>query len=257
MNSFRVVTFNMQYGQVWDAADPDNAPIDLKASAQVLLAQDADIIFLQEVERVQLDDMQAQPPPNYSRLKELLPGYHSVFSYPRYDDAELPFGFGQAIFSRTPVEEVERIDLPPPDLEFDFYGAPTRPTARLMLSATTQLAGRRVRLFNAHLQAFFIINHSSDAHRGQRDKVEAYLRDSELPTILGGDMNSAPRESLVQQFVQAGYQAAQTQQITWKRMPYVLDHLFYNRLLRVEACEVVPTDAADHELLRADFRFAD
>ncbi|KAF0095551.1 MAG: endonuclease/exonuclease/phosphatase [Puniceicoccaceae bacterium 5H] len=255
MNQFRVVTFNMQYGQTWDDANPDNAPVDLDATVQLLLEQEADVIMLQEVERVQLDNLQADPPPNFSELKQRLDGYYSLFSYPAFDETELPFGFGQAIFSKAPLHDYQRIDLPAPDIEFDFFGEPSRPTSRLLLSATTEIDGRLVRLFNAHLQAFFIINHSSDHHREQRDVLEAYLRDSTLPTILGGDMNSAPKEGLVRQFLRAGYRTAQNSTVTWKRLPYVLDHLFYNDCLQLQEYEVVNTLAADHELLRADFSF--
>lgn len=257
MNSFRVVTFNMQYGQTWDPADPDHAPYDLEATIALLRAQDADVILLQELEQVRPENLQIQPPPNFTALRDRLPGYHAAFAYPPYNVDELPFGYGQAILSRAPLREVTPVALPAPDLSFDFFGRTMRPTDRLMLAAKTTLGGRELQLFNAHLQSFFIIGQSSDTFRGQRDVIEQHLRASSIPTILGGDMNSAPEEGLVAQFAAAGFATAQAEVITWKRQPFVLDHLFHNAGLHVQAVEVVATNAADHELLRVDYRWAD
>jgi len=50
MSRFRVLQFNMQFGQIWDDADPDRAPINLDATIAEIARHDADIILLQEVE---------------------------------------------------------------------------------------------------------------------------------------------------------------------------------------------------------------
>jgi endonuclease/exonuclease/phosphatase (EEP) superfamily protein YafD len=43
--------------------------------------------------------------------------------------------------------------------------------------------------------------------------------------------------------------------MTWRRRPYVLDHVFYNDRLRCEGHRVLPTLASDHHVLLADFEF--
>ena len=48
---FSALTFNMQNGQVWDEENPDEAEVSLARAIAFLREQDADIIFLQEVER--------------------------------------------------------------------------------------------------------------------------------------------------------------------------------------------------------------
>src|SRR2546423_1442051 len=101
MSRFRVLQFNMQFGQVWDDAYPDRAPVEIEATLREIRAHDADIIMLQEVEQAHPGGKQIQPPPNYTRLKSELKGYDSWFSYPKADPRELPFGIGLAIFSRT------------------------------------------------------------------------------------------------------------------------------------------------------------
>ena len=51
--AFRVLQFNMQFGQVWHDAYPDRAPINLDATLAEIRQHEADIILLQEVEHAQ------------------------------------------------------------------------------------------------------------------------------------------------------------------------------------------------------------
>src|SRR5882672_10063886 len=122
MSRFRVLQFNMQFGQMWDDAYPDRAPVRLDTTLEEIRAHNADIIMLQEVEQALPGGVQFQPPPNYTRLKAELTGYESVFSYPKADPRELPFGIGLAIFSRQPLRDMIKVDLPSPVIEFDFLG---------------------------------------------------------------------------------------------------------------------------------------
>jgi endonuclease/exonuclease/phosphatase family metal-dependent hydrolase len=196
-------------------------------------------------------------PPNYSRLKAELTGYHSTFSFPRPDPRELPFGIGLAIFSRWPLLPSVCINLPSPPVEFDFFGEKKTPTDRLLITAGVEIGGRTVRLMNTHLLAFFMLNFSSEEHRIQRDLVEQELRKEDGPTVLTGDFNVSKHESLLEQYGAAGYQTAQSTEITWRRRPYVLDRVFYNSPLRCVNCEVHPTPSSDHHVLVADLEFAD
>ena len=56
--------------------------------------------------------------------------------------------------------------------------------------------------------------------------------------------------------VQQRYAATQDVEITWRRRPYILDHIFYNDWLRPLDWKVVPTPASDHHALWAEFEFA-
>ncbi|HYP18265.1 MAG TPA: endonuclease/exonuclease/phosphatase family protein [Opitutus sp.] len=255
MSTFRVLQFNMQFGQGWDAGEPDNAPVNLEATIAEIRRQQADIVLLQEVERAQPGGVQSDPPPNYLRLSAALPGYDSWFSYPKPDPRELPFGIGLAIFSRTPLRHCTRFDLPSPSVEFTFRGQKTTPTDRVLIGARTTVLGREVQLFNTHLLAFFMLGTTSLAHPGQRALVAQRLADSKLPTLLGGDFNVSRHDTLVSQFAEFGYSTVQDREITWRRRPYVLDHIFYNSPLRSVRHAVVPTLASDHHLLHADFEF--
>lgn len=253
---FKVLQFNMQFGQVWDDAYPDHAPINLDATIAEIRAHHADIVMLQEVEQTLSGGRQAQPPPNYTRLKQELAGYESYFCYPKPDPRELPFGIGLAIFSKTPLREHLCLNLPSPPVEFDFFGEKKTPTDRLLIGATTTIHGRDVCVMNTHLLAFFMLNSTSEVHRSQRELVAQQLHaHRDMPTLLTGDFNVSKHDSLIKQFNDTGYHTVQSKEITWRRRPYVLDHIFYNDWLQPARWWVKPTPASDHHTLSAEFKF--
>lgn len=141
--------------------------------------------------------------------------------------------------------------------EFEFRGEKKTPTDRLLIGATVTIAGSEIRIFNTHLLAFFMLDTSNEEHLSQRGCVVEQLRASKGPTLLGGDFNVSEHESLVRQFEDAGYRAVQTREVTWRRRPYVLDHIFYSRQLRLLRYAVRPTPASDHHMLVAEFAVAD
>ena len=257
MSTFKVLQFNMQFGQSWDDADPDHAPVNLNLTIAEIRSHDADIILLQEVEQSRPGGVQLGVPPNYTRLRAALGSYAGFLSLREADPRELPFGIGLAIFSKTPLRDTMRLSLPSPAIEFEFDGEARTPTDRLLCGATTTLGGHELRIFNTHLLAFFMLEPSSEEHMGQRELILEELRASKGPTLIGGDFNVSKQESLVRQFAGAGYRTVQTAEVTWRRRPYVLDYIFYSRHLRPVRHEVKPTPASDHHMLVAEFEFVD
>ena len=257
MSSFRVLQFNMQFGQIWDDKYPDFAPVRLERTVQEIKRHNADIVMLQEVEQTPPEGIQLQPPPNYTRLRSELPGYDGWFSYPKADPRELPFGVGLAILSRTPLRLTTRIDVPSPAIEFEFFGKKTTPTDRVMIGANTTVCGRDLRVYTTHLLAFFMLGSSSTANPFQRRQVAEQLSAASGPTILCGDFNVSRHQSLVAQFGEKGFKTVQDTEATWRRRPFILDHVFYNAGLRCISHRVEPTPASDHHALVADFEFVD
>jgi endonuclease/exonuclease/phosphatase family metal-dependent hydrolase len=255
MSTFKVLQFNMQFGQSWDDANPDTAPIDLDLTLAEIRSHDADIILLQEVEQARVGGSQSGKPPNYAKIRAALAGYDAYFSFPKPDPRELPFGIGQAIFSRTPLRDTMRLDLPSPPVEFNFRGEKKTPTDRLIIGAQTTIAGHDLNVFNTHLLAFFMLESSSEDHPAQREMVIEQLRNAKGPTLLGGDFNVSKHHSLINQFGQAGFRTVQETEITWRRRPYVLDHIFYSRELRPVSYLVKPTLSSDHHALVGEFEF--
>ena len=102
-----------------------------------------------------------------------------------------------------------------------------------MIGAKTLVNGREVQIYNVHLLAFFMLGMSSTMFPWQRDLVADRLAASDLPTILGGDFNVSQDDPIVEQFAEHGYATVQHKVPTWRRQPFVLDHIFYNSGLRV------------------------
>jgi len=251
----KVIQFNMQFGQVWREADPDHAPLRIDETIAEIKSHHADIIMLQEVERARPGGTHPPVPPNFSRLTDALAPFHSTFSFPAPDPRELPFGIGLAIFCRWPLNDPVCVNLPSPPVEFEFDGEKKTPTDRLLIGATADVDGRPLRLLNTHLLAFFMLRASSEDNRQQRDIVAQELLRSTGPTLLTGDFNVSKHESLVQQFAEVGFKTVQSKEVTWRRRPYVLDHIFYSRHLRLVSHQVKPTPASDHHVLVAEFEF--
>jgi endonuclease/exonuclease/phosphatase family metal-dependent hydrolase len=256
MNRFRVVQFNMQFGQIWDQTYPDRAPIRLDATIREIRQHEADVILLQEVERAAPGGVQAPVPPNYTRLRGEFAEYDSWFSYPKADPRELPFGIGLAIFSRTALRDMSRMNLPSPAIEFDFFGEKKTPTDRLLIGAKTTVHGQDLQLLNTHLLAFFMLGSSSTLNPFQRNLVAERLAAARGPTILGGDFNVSQHESLVAQYATLGFATVQDKEVTWRRRPFILDHIFHNAGVRCVGHRVAPTPASDHHVVVADFEFA-
>ena len=72
---------------------------------------------------------------------------------------------------------------------------------------------------------------------------------------MTGDFNVSKHRSLVEQMAKSGFATVQEKEITWRRRPFVLDHIFYNAPLRAVSHRIVPTAASDHHALVADFEF--
>ena len=148
-----------------------------------------------------------------------------------------------------------RRELVSPSVEFEFEGRTLTPTDRLLIGAETTLLGRELRIFDTHLLAFFMLKSSSEQHLSQRKTVLEVLREKSGPTILAGDFNVSNHQSLLDQFAAGGYTSAQAQEITWRRRPYVLDHIFHSPELRLLHQQVVPTMASDHHVVVAELAF--
>jgi len=256
MNRFRVLQFNMQFGQIWDDANPDAAPIDLERTISEIRRHSADLIFLQEVEQARPGGMQVEPPPNYTRLRAKLREYDSAFFYPPVDARELPFGIGLSVFSRTPLQRPREVVLPSPKIEFTFDGETKTPTDRLLVAAQTEIGGRPIALFNTHLLALFMLGAESESRLEQVDLVANEVAKERGTVILAGDFNVSRHEWLVARLAAKGLSTVQQSAITWRRRPYVLDHIFHTPDLRAISHAVVPTQASDHHVLVADLEFA-
>lgn len=253
MLRLKAMTFNMQNGQVWDPRRPDDAPIELDRTIAFLREQACDIIFLQELELPQAGLTSDHHHPNFDGLSAALSDYHSSFAYPSATRPHLPFGVGLAIFSRWPLLREFHVILPAADLKFVYQGKNWLPAERSIIGANIEIDGQEIMLLNTHLQAYFMIEGNSDEFPQQRQVLEILLQGRKYPVLLGGDFNCTEQEGTIAGIEATGLKTLQNRQITWHRMPLVLDHIFYSPEFKVEDRAVVATDVSDHDAVSGIF----
>ena len=144
-------------------------------------------------------------------------------------------------------------NLPAESLQFEFQNKQYRLAERLLIGATSIFEEKKIQIFNTHLQAFFMLNKSSDHYPAQREAVIKCASQSKIPTLLGGDFNSAPEESILDFFESKGLRTAQRKKTTWKRRNYTLDHIFYSKAFSLQKCIVRKTLSSDHNIISAEF----
>jgi len=92
---------------------------------------------------------------------------------------------GVALLSRTPLQEITRIDLP-------WHDCAWRP--RLAMAATMEMAGSRVRLFNVHIDPHGPLDN-------QHQQTEAVLAEAQKhngPTVILGDFNTLSKQKAIE-----------------------------------------------------------
>lgn len=158
-----VLDWNLHYGVAADTA------VDLEQIARTIEAERPDVVTLQEVSRGWVlgggTDMATW-------LGERL-GMHVAFA-PAADRQ-----FGNALLSRTPLHDVEVVDLP--------YG--DGPQRRSALTALVDAGdGARVRMTSVHLQ------HRDGNTATRLDQIAALARalPDDGPAVLAGDLNAGP-----------------------------------------------------------------
>ncbi len=161
----RVVTFNvhMESGaKIARAIESDPA------------LRDADLIFLQEVER---DERVAAPCSAACDLGKQL-GFHTLFA-PGHAIAK--GSHGVAILSRAPITSAQVIELP----YFDVHANSGR---RVALAATIDLEGTPITVYAVHLDNRLTVND----RRAQMMPVVLHAARQDTPVIIGGDFNTSP-----------------------------------------------------------------
>ncbi len=166
LDALRVVTFNIH-------KEPASAIAHALATDRQL--RDADVIVLQEVERIE------RPGTPWCSAacgigKTL--GYHAVFAAGH----AIPEGsHGVAILSRAPITSARVIPLP----YFDVHANSGR---RVALAATLDVAGDPVTVYAVHLDNRVNVRD----RRAQLIPVLAHAYHATTPVIIAGDFNTSP-----------------------------------------------------------------
>ncbi len=200
-DALTVVTWNAAFGggagkQPTERHGRAAVLANLSRLASVVTALAPDVVFLQEVDRPSdrsggVDQLQV--------LQDTLGLPYACFAT-TWRLNYLPFPYwppsrhvgrvwsGQAILSRFPIVDCDRIPLPQPSEYAWWYN-------RFFLHRSLQVArvalaeGRELALVNVHLEAFSQPNREAQA---ERLATELARLDPALPLILAGDFNAPP-----------------------------------------------------------------
>jgi endonuclease/exonuclease/phosphatase family metal-dependent hydrolase len=150
-----------------------------------------------------------------------------------------PGDTGVALLSRLPLSEIERIDLP-------WHQCAWRP--RLAMSATVELGGQRVRLFNVHVDPHGPLDN-------QHQQVEALLEHAEqhgAPRVIMGDFNTLSKQKAmeIRRLLESRDYSTPfpTGTATWRGagLRYHADWIFVNGLNVKRWGVVKPLNVSDH-----------
>lgn len=150
-----------------------------------------------------------------------------------------PGDTGVALLSRMPLDDITRIDLP-------WHKCAWRP--RLAMGVTIELSGRRVRLFNVHVDPHGPLDN-------QHQQVEALLEHADVydgPRLIFGDFNTLSKQKAVEirkLMESRGYATPfPTGTQTWRGagMSFHADWIFVNGLNVTRWGMVRPLNVSDH-----------
>jgi endonuclease/exonuclease/phosphatase family metal-dependent hydrolase len=160
----RVLCYNIHHGEGTDGK------VDLPRLARVIVAAKPDLVALQEV------DDRTRRTGKIDQTAELarLTGLHGRFGKAiDYDGG----GYGQAVLSRFPVEELKVHFLP---------GEPDR-EKRVAVEARVKVGGRDLSFVTTHLH-----HQNAEFRERQAAKLNDLFASADRPVLLAGDLNATP-----------------------------------------------------------------
>ena len=192
-DALRVMTYNTHHAAGNDECeDPETAEgeipeaecaLDLPRVADVILAEDPDIVALQEVDRFWARSGGADQPDEFSQLLDMDVCFGANLSHEPDDHADVDHEYGVATLSRYPVISCENHFLPTTE-GWEQRG---------MLDTRIDVPGiGEVAVLNTHMQA----NVSGEPEEAARQRVEqaeaiaAHVETLEVPVIVLGDLNA-------------------------------------------------------------------
>jgi endonuclease/exonuclease/phosphatase family metal-dependent hydrolase len=231
----RVMTYNIRHGRGTDGR------VDLERIADVIAAEDPDVVALQEVDVLRTRSGSVDQAELLAQRLGMTPSFAPCISSGTEH-------YGIATLTRIPLTATRQIRLPPTTVSRAWRSEP-----RSALATRVAWADRTVEILNTHLSL-------SGGER--RVQTAALVRDiAAIPddVVVCGDFNctprSAPYRTLCGPLLDAGARGP-----SWpSALPIVrLDHLMYRGDLDVRTAAIVRTRdarrASDHLPLVASFR---
>lgn len=235
----RVATFNI-HGGVRGKDD-----YDLRGIAEEIRSWKPDVVLLQEVYRFRARSGLEDQPAELSRLLGMEVVFGNNVTKPPEADGAPRREYGTAILSSRPIVRWSNRPLPNlPGLQ-----------RRGLLRATIQLAGRRIDVYNTHLQ------HTRGVIRILQNRaIRRHVARAPRPFLLGGDFNAdpgSPAMRVLDGVVRDPWPAVGTGQgltappwVPRRRIDYLLHGL---EGWVPEQAQVLRSDISDHRAVLVDY----
>ncbi|MGH3316611.1 MAG: endonuclease/exonuclease/phosphatase family protein [Nocardioidaceae bacterium] len=241
----RVGTFNIHHGV------GANGDLDLTRTAAAIADLDADLVGLQEVDRhwAGRSGFADQAEDLANRLDMHLAFGASLSRRRRRRRDKQQGQYGNALLSRFPIRNVQSTLLP----------HPRGGEQRVLLDTEVVVDGLVMRCLVTHL------HHLMRSERlAQAETINGTVTSREMPTVLLGDLNSAPgspeirtlTEHLVDAWFVGGLVRGSGNGCTYStHTPFVrIDYVLASPDIAVEQVRVVSSEASDHLPVAADLR---
>lgn len=262
----RVMTYNIHHGAGNDACTPPPPPppgvppppdcgLNLQRIADIIRAQDPDVVGLQEVDRFWARSAYVDQVAWLARELRMHSCYGANLVHEPDNHANVPHQYGNAILSRYPILECTNTFLPMVLVEGQ------RNEQRGLLAALVNVRGVPLRFYNTHL-------HTRYADRkAQVAAIVEQIGTPQEPVILVGDLNVVPAPAgtelvpLYERFDDAWVKAGDGPGYTYHADPVEdpdrrIDYIFISRNITVSDATVPITPvtrlASDHYPVVAD-----
>jgi len=228
-DKIKVISWNIKFGEEIDAA------ITELQEAEEL--RNADILLLQEMDEVGVERIAKSLKYNYIYFPASIHTHHNK-------------DFGNAILSRWPVGEAEKVILPHPN--------PKNQQIRIAARGQVEIGSRNVLVYSVHTETAWL---SRAKRADQIDTLLADIPPNERYVIVGGDFNTLTQEdvqTLQEQFEQANLaRVSANAGCTFNPggVELQFDHLFARGITAIQSGVTSNTEASDHLPLWATVEF--
>ena len=219
-DSFKVVTWNLGFAEQLESA--------IEALKNTSELQEADILLFQEMD-VEGVDLIAQT------LR-----YNYIF-YPASIHRRYNQDFGNAVLSKWPIEDYEKILLP--------GSGSSRKHTRNAVLAKIRIEGHTINAISTHFETFWIIQRKKST---QAEFLANQIDKDEEIVYIGGDFNSLTNGSvkfLEERFNHIGLERLSKNTghtFEYSGVKLTLDHIFASGVENFEAGVWRGSDASDH-----------
>lgn len=162
-DTVRILAYNIHHGAGMDEV------LDLQRIAALISEVNPDLVALQEIDSATTRTDEVDQAARLGRLTQMTAVFGGFMPY-------RGGAYGMAVLSRWPIEESHNYRLP----------VGTEPRTAVSITVTSPRTGRSLRFVGIHFYE------TEEERLAQAVRLEEYLAEDELPTILAGDFNSTP-----------------------------------------------------------------